>query len=92
MAKSVTSLSILRLVPAPGEIIAGEILFEGEDLLRKSAREMEKIRGRKISMIFQEPDDFAQPVAIRGRNKSANVTGSTWDIRKKLPVTTLSMF
>jgi len=59
--KSVTSLSILRLIPAPGEIVAGEILFEGEDLLRKSAREMEKIRGRKISMIFQEPMTSLNP-------------------------------
>jgi len=59
--KSVTSLSILRLVPAPGEIVAGEIFFEGEDLLRKSAREMEKIRGRKISMIFQEPMTSLNP-------------------------------
>ena len=60
--KSVTSLSILRLVPSPpGEIAAGEILFEGEDLLRKSAREMEKIRGRKISMIFQEPMTSLNP-------------------------------
>ena len=59
--KSVTSLSILRLVPSPGEIVSGEILFEGEDLLRKSAREMEKIRGRKISMIFQEPMTSLNP-------------------------------
>jgi peptide/nickel transport system ATP-binding protein len=60
--KSVTSLSILRLVPSPpGEIAAGEILFEGEDLLRKSEREMEKIRGRKISMVFQEPMTSLNP-------------------------------
>jgi peptide/nickel transport system ATP-binding protein len=60
--KSVTSLSILRLVPSPpGEIAAGEILFEGEDLLKKSEREMEKIRGRKISMIFQEPMTSLNP-------------------------------
>jgi oligopeptide/dipeptide ABC transporter ATP-binding protein len=60
--KSVTSLSILRLVPSPpGEIAAGEILFEGEDLLKKSEREMEKIRGRKISMVFQEPMTSLNP-------------------------------
>src|SRR5919106_3984965 len=60
--KSVTSLSILRLVPSPpGEIVAGEILFEGEDLLKKKASEMEKIRGRKISMIFQEPMTSLNP-------------------------------
>src|SRR5262245_31943093 len=54
--KSVTALSILRLVPTPPARTArGAIIFEGEDLLQKTAREMEKIRGRKISMIFQEP-------------------------------------
>src|ERR1700740_446077 len=54
--KSVTSLSILRLIPCPpGEIVSGEILFEGENLFEKSEREMEKIRGRRISMVFQEP-------------------------------------
>src|SRR6266498_4924983 len=60
--KSVTSLSILRLIPSPpGEIIGGEIFFEGEDLLRKTDREMEKIRGREISMIFQEPMTSLNP-------------------------------
>ncbi|HTM10143.1 MAG TPA: ABC transporter ATP-binding protein [Verrucomicrobiae bacterium] len=60
--KTVTSLSILRLIPCPpGEIAGGEILFHGEDLLKKSEREMEKIRGRKISMIFQEPMTSLNP-------------------------------
>src|SRR5262245_21707475 len=60
--KSDTSLAILRLIPAPpGEIIAGEILFEGENLLKKSERDMEKIRGRQISMIFQEPMTSLNP-------------------------------
>src|SRR4249920_993518 len=60
--KSVTSLSILRLIPSPpGEIVSGEILFEGQDLLKKNEREMEKIRGRQISMIFQEPMTSLNP-------------------------------
>ena len=60
--KSVTSLSILRLIPSPpGEIVGGEILFEGQDLLKKSEREMERIRGRQISMIFQEPMTSLNP-------------------------------
>jgi oligopeptide/dipeptide ABC transporter ATP-binding protein len=60
--KSVTALSILRLVPTPpAKIIQGELLFEGEDLLKKSPREMERIRGRKISMIFQEPMTSLNP-------------------------------
>lgn len=60
--KTVTSLSILGLIPCPpGEIGRGEILFEGENLLKKSQREMEKIRGRRISMIFQEPMTSLNP-------------------------------
>lgn len=61
--KSVTSLSIMRLIPnPPGKIVGGEILFEGEDLLRKSETEMRKIRGEKISMIFQDPMTSLNPV------------------------------
>jgi oligopeptide/dipeptide ABC transporter ATP-binding protein len=52
--KSVTAMSLLRLVSPPGRITGGQILFEGEDLLKKSDRQMRRIRGRQISMIFQE--------------------------------------
>lgn len=53
--KSVTSLSILRLIPSPpGKIIDGEIIYHGQDLVKKSEREMRSIRGNDISMIFQE--------------------------------------
>jgi len=69
--KSVTSLSILRLIPSPpGEIVAGEVFFEGEDLLKKSEREMEKTRGRKISMIFQEPMTSLNPSLTVGEQIS----------------------
>lgn len=60
--KSVTSLSIMRLIDRPGEIAGGEIIFEGEDLLKKSKKEMQNIRGNKISMIFQEPMTSLNPV------------------------------
>jgi oligopeptide/dipeptide ABC transporter ATP-binding protein len=60
--KSATALSILRLIPAPpGKIVGGEILLDGDDLLRKSENELEKIRGNKISMIFQEPMTSLNP-------------------------------
>jgi oligopeptide/dipeptide ABC transporter ATP-binding protein len=68
--KSVTSLSILRLIPPPGEIVGGDILFEGENLLTKSAREMERIRGRKISMVFQEPMTSLNPSLTVGEQIS----------------------
>ncbi|MDX1663792.1 MAG: ABC transporter ATP-binding protein [Candidatus Promineifilaceae bacterium] len=60
--KSVTSLSIMRLVSNPGEIVDGEILFDGEDLVEKSEREMIRVRGNRISMIFQQPTSCLNPV------------------------------
>jgi oligopeptide/dipeptide ABC transporter ATP-binding protein len=60
--KTMTALSIMRLVPPPGRIISGEVLFEGDDLLTLSEKQMEFVRGRKISMIFQEPMTSLNPV------------------------------
>ena len=60
--KSVTSLSILRLVPQPGKIEAGEILFDGVDVLSLSRDQMTKLRGDRISMIFQQPTSSLNPV------------------------------
>lgn len=60
--KSVTSLSIMGLLQDNGRVAQGEILFNGEDLLKKSEAEMQKIRGNRISMIFQEPMTSLNPV------------------------------
>ena len=60
--KSVTSLSIMRLVSAPGKIAEGEVLLDGENLLDLSEEEMTKIRGNRISMIFQQPQSALNPV------------------------------
>ncbi len=60
--KSVTSLSIMRLIGQPGKIIEGEILYEGRDLLKLSDIEMMKMRGNRISMIFQQPQTSLNPV------------------------------
>ena len=69
--KSVTSLSILGLIPKPpGKIIAGEILYNGEDLLKKTEKQMRAIRGNEISMIFQEPMTSLNPVFTVGRQIS----------------------
>ena len=66
--KSVTSLSILRLIASPpGRTVGGRVMFEGRDLLRLSAREMRRIRGDAISMIFQEPMTSLNPVLTIGR-------------------------
>src|SRR5512137_847279 len=53
--KTVTALSILRIVPKPGRIVGGIVEFEGQDLLSKSEKEMQAIRGNKIAIIFQDP-------------------------------------
>ena len=53
--KSMTALSVMGLVPSPGKVVAGEVLLDGRNLLDMSAREMRKIRGAEISMIFKQP-------------------------------------
>jgi oligopeptide/dipeptide ABC transporter ATP-binding protein len=65
--KSVTSLSIMRLVAKPGRIVSGEILFDGQDLLKLKDDDMRKIRGDRISMIFQQPTSSLNPVWDVGR-------------------------
>ncbi|MFW5816611.1 MAG: ATP-binding cassette domain-containing protein, partial [Wenzhouxiangella sp.] len=61
--KSVTAMSLLRLIPSPpGQISAGSIDFDGLDLLKLSTREMRRIRGKRIGMIFQEPMTSLNPV------------------------------
>ena len=65
--KSVTGFSLLGLIDAPGRITGGEILFRGEDLLKKSEEEMRRIRGKEISMIFQDPMTSLNPLQTIGR-------------------------
>ena len=64
--KSVLSLSIMRLVPQPGRITAGKVMFDGRDLLSLPAGEMRDIRGSRIAMIFQEPMTSLNPVFTVG--------------------------
>ena len=72
--KTITALSILNLVPPPGRITAGRILFEGRDLLALSAEEMRKVRGGRISMVFQEPMTALNPVFTVGNQISEVLT------------------
>jgi len=60
--KTVTGLSLLRLIPHPGEIVAGRITFKGQDILSLSEQEMQDIRGAQIAMIFQNPAASLNPV------------------------------
>jgi oligopeptide/dipeptide ABC transporter ATP-binding protein len=64
--KSITALSIMRLVAPPGKIVAGEVLFDGRDLLKFSNSEMRDVRGNDIAMIFQDPMTSLNPVFTVG--------------------------
>jgi oligopeptide/dipeptide ABC transporter ATP-binding protein len=78
--KSMTALSILRLVPSPpGRIVGGEVLYQGRDLLALSEREMRKIRGNEIAMIFQEPMTSLNPVFTVG-----NQIGEAIELHQKV--------
>jgi len=64
--KSVTAFSIMRLLDYPGKTVGGEIIFKGENLLKKDEEEMRKIRGKEIAMVFQEPMTALNPVLTIG--------------------------
>jgi oligopeptide/dipeptide ABC transporter ATP-binding protein len=66
--KTVSALSVMRLVASPpGKIVGGEVLFDGQDLLRLSGAGMRRVRGNRMSMIFQEPMTSLNPVLTIGR-------------------------
>mgnify|MGYP004709933407 FL=1 len=66
--KSVSSLAMMQLIPnPPGKVTGGQILYNGKDLVKLSEREMEKIRGNEISMIFQEPMTSLNPIIRCGK-------------------------
>ncbi|MDH5437376.1 MAG: ABC transporter ATP-binding protein [Candidatus Bathyarchaeota archaeon] len=60
--KTVTALSVLRIVPKPGRIIDGKVEFNGDDLFKKTEKEMRRIRGSEIAIIFQDPSSSLNPV------------------------------
>src|SRR5580698_5882066 len=73
--KSVTALSVLRLIPDPPGKIEGSILFQGRDLLKLSWDEIRAVRGKEISMIFQEPMTSLNPVFTIGMQMMESVLG-----------------
>ncbi len=85
--KSVEAYSIMGLLQSPGEILGGSVIFEGEDLLKKSKAEMTDFRGKKASMIFQNPMTSLNPVftvgnqlveALRAHNRDITRTEAKW--------------
>jgi peptide/nickel transport system ATP-binding protein len=94
--KSVSQLSVMRLINPPGKISGGQIVFEGQDLLKFSANgaEMRSIRGAKIAMIFQEPMTSLNPVLTIGRQLSESLElhlGMRGDSAKNRVVELLSL-
>jgi len=79
--KSVTSLSILRLIQPPGKIVEGEIWFKEKDLLKLTDEEMRKIRGKEIAMVFQDPATYINPVLTVG-DQIAEVIMLHQDLKK----------
>jgi peptide/nickel transport system ATP-binding protein len=96
--KSMTCLSIMRLVPEPGgRIVGGEILFEGEDLLRKSPEEMRRLRGAKIAMILQDPmaslnpaftvgEQVAEPLRLHRGLRGRSVWGQVVELLRQVRI------
>jgi len=95
--KSVTALAILQLLDAPGRVTGGEILFEGEDLLKKSAVEMRHIRGKRIAMILQDPmaslnplftigDQVAEPLRVHEGTGRAGAWSRAKDLLKAVRI------
>lgn len=105
--KTLTSLSILRLVPKPGRIVGGKILFESQDLLSLSDKKMQQLRGSKISMILQDPMASLNPVFnigdqigeaisthlhLRGAEKTQRVVDMLQAVRIPAPETRLTAY
>ncbi len=96
--KSVTALSLLRLIPSPpGQIVGGEILFEGQDLVKLSEAEMRGIRGNRIAMIFQEPMtslnptltvgmQIAEPINVHRRTPWAQALNAAKDLLERVRI------
>ena len=95
--KSVTALSILRLVPFPGRVVSGRVLFEGTDLLALSENEMRAVRGNRISMIFQEPmtslnpvfrigDQIAEGIMLHRRVSRSEARDEATDLLRKVSI------
>ncbi len=81
--KSITGFSMLGLIDKPGKIVEGEIIFNGEDLVKKSEEELQKIRGNEIAMIFQDPQTSLNPVINIGHQLMETILYHNPSVSKK---------
>ncbi len=95
--KTTLALTILRMLPPAARIVAGEMRFEGEDLRRKSAREMRRIRGKRIAMILQDPmaslnplftvgDQVAEPIRVHEGTKRSGAWDKARDLLRAVKI------
>ena len=96
--KSITCMSIIRLVPKPaGRIIGGQVLFDGEDLIKKTEKEIRKIRGKRISMILQDPmtsldplftieDQVAEPIRMHQNLEKSSIKAKVKEMLDKVRI------
>jgi len=75
--KTMLALSLMRLIPANGKVVNGEIFFSGKDLLKLSEEEMRAMRGSEISMVFQEPMTSLNPVFRVGEQIAEAITSAS---------------
>ncbi len=91
--KSVTSLAVMGLLKKPLAVSGGEILFKGQNLLELPKREMRRLRGNRIAMIFQEPMTALNPLSTIGRQIAEMFVlhqGKSWDEAQKLAIEALA--
>ncbi|OFZ69429.1 MAG: peptide ABC transporter ATP-binding protein [Bdellovibrionales bacterium RIFOXYD1_FULL_44_7] len=90
--KSVACLSVLRLIPSPpGKILSGEILYSGKDLLKFNSKEMQKVRGNEISMVFQDPMTSLNPVFTIGEQIGESIALHQKLSKKEVRARTIEM-
>ncbi len=89
--KTMTGLSILGLIPSPGEITEGQIIFDGVDLLNVSDREKRQMRGKRIAMIFQDPSAALNPVFTIGQQIMQVIRHHRVATRKGIRLKTISL-
>lgn len=87
--KSMTAYSIMRVVPEPGEIVGGRVLLKGKNLLDLTEDNMRKIRGKEISMVFQDPTTFLNPIMRVGTQIAEMISLHQGGTRKEVEAATI---
>ena len=90
--KSITALSIMRLIDPPGRIVGGEVLFRGRDLVKLPEREMQRLRGKGLCLVFQDPMSALNPVYRVGRQVEEMILAHNDISRREASARTIDLF